>query len=152
MSVRREVKLVVPGAASIEDQRGGQTWGKAEVQFIEMSEAPQVVDAGDGPWVEIRWNQWRLAVPAADLAEVAREFAVGRPVEFGAGRPVTVGSNTGHGHVWPRPDGHKARCGGPALCAECARDYARVHDRPWSRDALARPERVGGRLRPDRAG
>lgn len=33
-------------------------------------------------------------------------------------------SNTGHGHVWPRPDGLKARCGGPVLCAECARDAA----------------------------
>lgn len=27
-----------------------------------------------------------------------------------------------HGHVFPRPDGVKARCGGPALCAECKQD------------------------------
>ncbi len=33
--------------------------------------------------------------------------------------------NVGHGHVYPRPDGVKARCGGPALCSECARDAAR---------------------------
>lgn len=33
--------------------------------------------------------------------------------------------NTGHGHVYPRPDGVKARCGGPVICAECARDAAR---------------------------
>lgn len=33
-----------------------------------------------------------------------------------------IGTNTGHGHVWPRPDGVKARCGGPAMCTECARD------------------------------
>ena len=33
--------------------------------------------------------------------------------------------NTGHGHVYPRPDGAKARCGGPSICSECARDYAR---------------------------
>jgi hypothetical protein len=26
---------------------------------------------------------------------------------------------SGHGHVTPRPDGLKARCGGPALCADC---------------------------------
>ena len=32
--------------------------------------------------------------------------------------------NCGHGHVVPRTDGLKARCGGPALCAECARDEA----------------------------
>jgi hypothetical protein len=30
----------------------------------------------------------------------------------------------GHGHVTPRPDGAKARCGGPALCHECARELA----------------------------
>lgn len=27
--------------------------------------------------------------------------------------------NTGHGHVRPRPDGVKARCGGPGMCPEC---------------------------------
>jgi len=31
-------------------------------------------------------------------------------------------TNTGHGHAWPRPDGHKARCGGPTMCQECAED------------------------------
>jgi predicted NBD/HSP70 family sugar kinase len=30
----------------------------------------------------------------------------------------------GHGHVTPRPDGAKARCGGPALCSTCAREAA----------------------------
>lgn len=29
-----------------------------------------------------------------------------------------------HGHVTPNPDGSKARCGGPALCAECAMELA----------------------------
>lgn len=28
-----------------------------------------------------------------------------------------------HGHVTPNPDGSKARCGGPALCAECRAEY-----------------------------
>ena len=32
-------------------------------------------------------------------------------------------SNTGHGHVYPRADGTRARCGGPMLCSECARDF-----------------------------
>lgn len=31
-------------------------------------------------------------------------------------------SNTGHGHVTSRDDGFKARCGGPMLCAVCARE------------------------------
>jgi hypothetical protein len=35
------------------------------------------------------------------------------------------GTNTGHGHVWERPDGMKARCGGTAICVECAKDHAR---------------------------
>ena len=33
--------------------------------------------------------------------------------------------NTGHGHVYPRPDGNKARCGGPHMCSECALDFVR---------------------------
>ena len=37
----------------------------------------------------------------------------------------TPGTNTGHGHVWARPDGVKARCGGPALCKQCSADAAR---------------------------
>lgn len=41
------------------------------------------------------------------------------PTSFGPG------SNTGHGHVWKRPDGVKARCGGPGLCVECSKDQAR---------------------------
>ena len=28
--------------------------------------------------------------------------------------------NTGHGHVHPRPDGVRARCGGPGICQECS--------------------------------
>jgi len=34
------------------------------------------------------------------------------------------GTNSGHGHVWERPDGMKARCGGPALCKQCALDLS----------------------------
>ena len=34
------------------------------------------------------------------------------------------GTNNGHGHVWNRPDGVKARCGGPGICLDCARDFA----------------------------
>lgn len=38
---------------------------------------------------------------------------------------ATDAGNWGHGHVYVRPDGARARCGGPALCAECAKDAAR---------------------------
>lgn len=37
-----------------------------------------------------------------------------------------VGTNSGHGHAWPRPDGVKARCGGVVICRECAVDAAMV--------------------------
>lgn len=32
--------------------------------------------------------------------------------------------NVGHGHVYPRTDGVKARCGGPGICKECSSDLA----------------------------
>ncbi|HGP4438663.1 TPA: hypothetical protein ACLM4Z_004841 [Pseudomonas aeruginosa] len=44
-----------------------------------------------------------------------------------------AGTNVGHGHVFPRADGVKMRCGGPALCSECAADASRA------RAALAQP-------------
>lgn len=31
--------------------------------------------------------------------------------------------NTGHGHVRPRPDGVKMRCGGPNICTKCAAEW-----------------------------
>lgn len=37
-----------------------------------------------------------------------------------------IGMNSGHGHVWERPDGVKARCGGPGICTQCSLDLARM--------------------------
>jgi hypothetical protein len=39
-------------------------------------------------------------------------------------QPVPGLPNTGHGHVRPRRDGVRARCGGPGLCSECSREKA----------------------------
>lgn len=36
----------------------------------------------------------------------------------------TLAKSQGHGHVVPRPDGARARCGGPGICGVC-RDEAR---------------------------
>lgn len=33
----------------------------------------------------------------------------------------------GHGHVRPRADGVKMRCGGPALCSYCQREAAALN-------------------------
>lgn len=35
-----------------------------------------------------------------------------------------LGTNTGHGHVWGRPDGLMVRCGGPGVCELCTLDAA----------------------------
>lgn len=43
-------------------------------------------------------------------------------------------TNTGHGHVWARPDGVKARCGGPGMCKQCAFEAGRM--RAVSDDAM----------------
>ncbi|MGH3501262.1 MAG: hypothetical protein ACRDQA_10305 [Nocardioidaceae bacterium] len=36
--------------------------------------------------------------------------------------PDGPGSNTGHGHAWPRPDRRKYRCGGTRMCSQCKHD------------------------------
>jgi hypothetical protein len=36
--------------------------------------------------------------------------------------------NSGHGHVRPRPDGVVARCGGPAICAECRKEQEQLNE------------------------
>ncbi|MFW4644523.1 hypothetical protein ACOAQN_13735 [Pseudomonas aeruginosa] len=48
-----------------------------------------------------------------------------------------AGANVGHGHVFPRADGVKMRCGGPGLCSECTADASRA------RAALAQPSPAG---------
>lgn len=53
--------------------------------------------------------------------------------------------NVGHGHVYPRPDGVKARCGGPAICHVCAIDLARKNIAesavaPPAADTIAKPQ------------
>ena len=57
---------------------------------------------------------------------------------------TTEGQNIGHGHVFPRPDGVRARCGGPAMCLACARDLARKNiesgSAPGARDEDDAPE------------
>lgn len=35
----------------------------------------------------------------------------------------------GHGHVRPRDDGYKARCGGPAICGVCQSEERRARPR-----------------------
>lgn len=39
--------------------------------------------------------------------------------------PVPPSPDCGHGHVYPRADGIRARCGGPGICPMCSIDQAR---------------------------
>lgn len=41
------------------------------------------------------------------------------------------GTNTGHGHVWRRPDRRVTRCGGPGLCGTCS-----IHARTWTHQTI----------------
>ena len=43
-------------------------------------------------------------------------------------------TNTGHGHVWPRPDGTRMRCSGTYMCKECQADAAQFgHKVLWEK-------------------
>lgn len=54
---------------------------------------------------------------AQDLAETAKRLLLERWAKKHA-------VNQGHGHVVPRADGARARCGGPGLCSVCAQEKA----------------------------
>lgn len=48
---------------------------------------------------------------------------------------------SGHGYVTPNPDGAKARCGGPGMCAVCAaEEAAKAPDSAVLADAGVAPE------------
>lgn len=42
--------------------------------------------------------------------------------------PNVPGTDAGHGHVWPRPDGRRARCGGARMCQQCRADQQTLAD------------------------
>jgi hypothetical protein len=77
--------------------------------------------AGDGYGVAVENARVWRAVEAALTAMGIPKGAPPDGVKM-ASEQARVGSNSGHGHAWPRPDGAKARCGGPGLCVECSYD------------------------------
>lgn len=58
------------------------------------------------------------------------------------------GPNNGHGHVRPRADGVRARCGGPGICGQCSVEAAQAYQ-PHARFTAAPEE---GRPGTDAAG
>jgi hypothetical protein len=69
----------------------------------------------------------RALADAHDGTYQAPGAAAPDPLEADPGSmsEVFIHGNSGHGHVWPRPDGLRARCGGPAICRKCALDLSR---------------------------
>lgn len=63
------------------------------------------------------WRAVTAALDAMGIADAEAPAASRERAEHGR-----VGTNSGHGHAWERPDGAKARCGGPGICAECFHD------------------------------
>jgi hypothetical protein len=53
-------------------------------------------------------------------------------------RPDPGALNVGHGHVHPRPDGRRARCGGPGLCGTCSAEATQKYAEEWARHEAAR--------------
>jgi len=43
---------------------------------------------------------------------------------------ATIAPNSGHGHVRPRPDGVRTRCGGVGICNECSKEAAKYIKEP----------------------
>lgn len=69
----------------------------------------------------------RLFKEIQDLDRQIAELKAHAAQTAGHDQENRIGTNTGHGHVWRRPDGYLARCGGPAICQVCARDHAQSH-------------------------
>lgn len=81
----------------------------------------------------------RESLAAAEVAMTKAEIAVRERLMERAAAFQGLGGNSGHGHVVPRPDGVKARCGGPGICAECSREAARTYSPPTTVPANPEP-------------
>lgn len=85
-----------------------------------------------------QYEGWKLA-RALLPSQVGEAVAMPATVEY-------VGKASGHGHVTPRADGVKARCGGPTLCRVCQKEQAALYTHPADQVAepvLERPAKVG---------
>ena len=85
--------------------------------------AAQVVECIDQATSALTRRAGGDAIPAASRAAGGGEVSniISEQIQ---GHLPRYQTNTGHGHVWPRPDGSRARCGGEGLCSQCAKDAA----------------------------
>lgn len=87
--------------------------------------------------VEMEVDEFTLAVKDLKRFNVIPETErfdltkTGRQVVTGTEDPGLklgrIGTNSGHGHVWKRPDSKRTQCGGPAMCNKCAEDLKLVN-------------------------
>ena len=93
----------------------------AEIQQLEASRAADKarIERLEEALRDIAGKHHYSASAGEYFAEVARA-ALAQQGKDGEPR----NPNSGHGHVWRRPDGFLARCGGPGICPECSRDLA----------------------------
>lgn len=112
--------------------------GIYESVYVPLYAAPQASPAADERDAKdaARWrkivSQWRIhRVETFDGITLSNAGGLGwdiltRQVDaaIAAQHGNKTGTNSGHGHVWERPDGLKAKCDGPGFCAQCSRDQA----------------------------
>ncbi|AZW31527.1 hypothetical protein L506_2297 [Bordetella bronchiseptica GA96-01] len=84
-------------------------------EFDIEAAAQKMAECMDYPWAHMpeqgRTHMRKYAQAVIDAAIAAQQGN-------------KTGTNSGHGHVWDRPDGLKAKCGGPGFCSQCSRDQA----------------------------
>jgi hypothetical protein len=108
--------------------------------MLDAAPAAPAISESDVLVEQVTKDDWRAAFNERHEFDIyPDDFMTGLRNEFAAGWYAAlktaaqcqsktsgeVGTNTGHGHVWDRPDGVRARCGGPMTCKQCAIDAAR---------------------------
>jgi hypothetical protein len=69
-----------------------------------------------------------IELPGPATHEQRKKIAelVAAAISAAVNTKTVLNLNQGHGHVHARPDGVKARCGGPKICSVCAVELAQA--------------------------
>lgn len=88
-------------------------------------------------------HRWPGGAPNEVWSAISAIKRIALDAERAPPREPTKGSDCGHGHVYLRADGVRARCGGPGLCSLCSIDKAQKD----ALDAAPAPDDLVRRLR-----
>ncbi|UIS65432.1 hypothetical protein [Acidovorax phage AP1] len=97
----------------------------------DMPEALQIVPVNNDSGSTMSIARWQIETPAGWVGAYHKaplEYLLAARAKEAKPAPPEPQGNTGHGHVFPRPDGVKARCGGPGICNQCSIDAARAKE------------------------